>query len=298
MPKLKANGLALEYESFGRPEADPVLLIMGLGTQMIAWPPDFCEALADGGHFVVRFDNRDVGLSTKLDQLNAPGSFRFLLSHAGLPLQAPYDLSDMAADAVGVLDALGLQAAHVVGASMGGMIAQIMAASYPSRVKTLTSMMSTSGDPDLPRPRAEVAKTLSRRPKSEDKDALVEHLLESFRVLSSPDYPQTDQELRALIEEATERSYYPEGVKRQMAAIVADGSRVERLHTIDVPTLVIHGKQDPLIPVECGFSTALHIRGAKLEMIDGMGHDLPPALLPRIAAMILRHIREPSSATR
>jgi pimeloyl-ACP methyl ester carboxylesterase len=208
----------------------------------------------------------------------------------GLPIRAPYSLGDMAADAIGVLDALGFGSAHVVGASMGGMIAQIMAASYPDRVKTLTSIMSSSGDPKLPGARRGVLKQLfSGRPKSNEKEDLVEFSLKSFRLLTSPGYPRTDEELRALIVESIERSYYPQGLTRHIAAVVADGSRVERLSTIDAPTLVIHGKEDPLIPVEGGFSTALHIRGARLELIDGMGHDLPPPLRAPIASMIIRH---------
>jgi pimeloyl-ACP methyl ester carboxylesterase len=263
MAQVRANGLDIEYDTFGDSDAEPILLIMGLGSQMIAWPRDFCRALAEGGHFVVRFDNRDVGLSTKFDGVKAPGPIRFLLNRIlGLPLRAPYTLDDMTADAVDTLDALGLAPAHVVGASMGGMIAQIMAASHPSRVKTLTSIMSSSGDPDLPTARREVTKQLSRRPKSTDRNDLVAHLAESFRVILSPGYPRTDEELKALIVESLDRSFYPEGLARQVAAIVADGSRVERLSTIDARTLVIHGKEDPLVPVECGFSTALHIRGA------------------------------------
>ncbi|MFZ1862950.1 MAG: alpha/beta fold hydrolase [Polyangiales bacterium] len=292
MAQLTANGLQIEYDTFGDPDADPILLIMGLGTQMIAWPPAFCNALAEAGHFVVRFDNRDVGLSDKLDGIKAPGPIRFLLNRIfGLALRAPYTLDDMAADAVGVLDGLEIPAAHVVGASMGGMIAQIVAASHASRVKTLTSIMSSSGDPDLPGARREITKHLfSNRPKSNETDDLVEYLLQSFHLLMSPEYPRTDGELRPLIIENLERSHYPEGFKRQLAAIVADGSRVERLSTIEAPTLVIHGKEDPLIPVECGFSTALHVRGAKLELIDGMGHDLPPLLLAPIASMIIEHV--------
>jgi pimeloyl-ACP methyl ester carboxylesterase len=296
--QLRANGLDIEYDTFGDSDADPLLLIMGLGTQMIAWPPDFCNALAEDGRFVVRFDNRDVGLSTKFDGVSAPRPIRFLLNRIfGLPLRAPYILDDMAADAIGVLDALGLERAHVVGASMGGMIAQIMAASYPSRVKTLTPIMSSSGDPDLPTARREVRKQFSRRPKSNERGDLIAHLLKSFRLITSPGYPRTDEELKALIVESMERSFYPEGVIRQVAAIVADGSRVERLSTIDAPTIIIHGKEDPLIPVDCGFSTALHVRCAKLELIDGMGHDLPPPLLAPIASMIIRHISESQPAS-
>ncbi|HSN84911.1 MAG TPA: alpha/beta hydrolase [Polyangiales bacterium] len=291
MAQLKSNGLDIEYDTFGDPKADPMLLIMGLGTQMIAWPPAFCHALAEAGHFVVRFDNRDVGLSTKLDGVRAPGTVRFLLHRIfGLSLRAPYTLEDMAADAVGVLDALGIAAAHVVGASMGGMVAQLVAASHPVRVKTLTSIMSSSGDPDLPGPRPEIRKHLfSGRPKSSSMEDLIAYVLESFRLLMSPEYPRTDEELRPLIAESLARSHYPEGFKRQVAAIVADGSRAERLSSVRAPTLVIHGKEDPLIPVDAGFRTALHVRGAKLELIDGMGHDLPPRLLAPIAAMIVRH---------
>ncbi|KPK16645.1 MAG: hypothetical protein AMJ62_04680 [Myxococcales bacterium SG8_38] len=295
MAQLKANGLDIEYDTFGDPRGDPMLLIMGLGTQMVAWPPAFCDALAEAGHFVVRFDNRDVGLSTKLDGVKAPGALRFLLHRMfGLPLRAPYTLEDMAADAVGVLDALDIGAAHVVGASMGGMIAQIMAASHPVRVKTLTSIMASSGDPDLPGARPEIRKHLfSARPKSNGREDLIAYVLESFRLLMSPEYPRTDEELRPLIDESLERSHYPEGFKRQLAAIVADGSRAERLSAVEAPTLVIHGKEDPLIPVDGGFRTALHIRGARLELIDGMGHDLPPSLLAPIASMITRHAAKP-----
>lgn len=291
MAQVRANGLDIEYDTFGDPAATPILLIMGLGTQMIAWPRELCRALADGGYFVIRFDNRDVGLSTKLVELKAPGPVRFLLNRVfGVPLRPPYSLGDMAADAVGVLDALGLGAAHVVGASMGGMIAQIMAASHPGRVRTLTSLMSSSGDPDLPKAKREVMRQLSRRPKSTEREALVAHLVESYRVVLSPGYPRTNEELRALVVESLERGFFPEGTVRQAAAIVSDGSRVKRLARIDAPTLVIHGKRDPLIPPECGFSTALHIQGAKLELIDGMGHDLPPALMGPLATMILDHI--------
>lgn len=291
MAKLRANGLQIEYDTFGDSSADPILLIMGLGTQMIAWPPAFCNALAESGHFVIRFDNRDVGLSTKLDGVKAPGPMRFLLHRLfGLSLHAPYTIEDMAADAVGVLDALDISAAHVVGASMGGMIAQLVAASHRHRVKTLTSIMSSSGDPSLPGPRREVRKHLfSNRPKSDDMEDLVPYLMRSFQLLMSPEYPRTDEELQPLIIQSLERCHYPAGFKRQLAAIVADGSRVERLSTIEAPTLVIHGKEDPLIPVEAGFSTALHIRGANLELIDGMGHDLPPALVGPIASMIASH---------
>jgi pimeloyl-ACP methyl ester carboxylesterase len=289
MPQVRANGLSFEYDTFGDPGAEPVLLIMGLGSQMIAWPVELCTAIADGGYHVIRFDNRDVGLSTKLEEAKPPGTLSFVASHLGFPMHAPYTLDDMALDAVGVCDALELGPAHVVGASMGGMIAQLIAVGHSGHVKTLTSIMSSSGDPDLPEPRREVTRQLTRRPPIDSREDRIAHLVASFGLLIGTGYPRSDEEIRALVVESLDRSDYPDGVARQAAAIIADGSRVERLREIQVPTLVIHGKDDPLIPPECGFSTALHIRGAKLELIDGMGHELPPPLLPAFAVMLVRH---------
>ena len=294
MAQLDANGLRIEYDTFGNPNDDPILLIMGLGTQMIAWPVDFCEALAARGHYVIRFDNRDIGLSTKFDGVRSPGRLRYLINHLlGTPLDAPYTLSDMAADAVGVLDALDIESAHVVGASMGGMIAQLITVRRPERVKSLTSIMSTSGAPGLPRPRADVMRHVFRdRPSKGDEKAMFEHLVKSVRLISSPGDPRSDDEFRTLIKTTIERSFYPQGFVRQLAAIVDDGSRVSRLKTIDKPSLVIHGRDDPLVPVECGIDTARHIKGAKLEIIDGMGHDFPPQLIGRLTSLIADHLGE------
>lgn len=293
MAQVQANGLQIEYDTFGESGHDPVLLIMGLGTQMTAWSPDFCNALAAHGRYVIRFDNRDVGLSSKFHGAKAPGRWRYFLHHVfKAPLNAPYSLDDMADDATGVLDALGIDSAHIVGVSMGGMIAQLMTVKSPQRVKSLTSIMSTSGDPKLPRPRREVIRQiLMKRPKSGDPEQLIEHLVESFQMIGSPAYPRSEGEWRELISAAVRRSSYPQGFRRQVAAIFADGSRVERLTAIDRPTLVIHGSDDPLVPVECGIDTARHIAGARLEIIEGMGHDLPPQLVDRLTSLIADHTR-------
>jgi pimeloyl-ACP methyl ester carboxylesterase len=291
MAKLQANGLQIEYDSFGEATGNPVLLIMGLGTQMTAWSTDFCQALAAYGHYVIRFDNRDIGLSTKFEGVKAPSRARYVMHHLfRVPLRPPYSLGDMAADAVGVLDALGIESAHVVGASMGGMIAQVMTVNRPQRVRTLTSIMSSSGAPGLPKARPDIVKhVFADRPNTGDADAMLRHLTRSAQLLGSPGYPRSEEEFRELITAAVQRSFYPMGFVRQMAAIVADGSRVRRLQTIDTPTLVIHGSDDPLVPVGHGIDTAKHIKGARLEIIEGMGHDLPPQLIDRLAALIADH---------
>lgn len=291
MAQLQSNGLTIEYDTFGDRGADPMLLIMGLGTQMIAWSPDFCESLAARGHYVVRFDNRDIGLSTKLEGARAPGRLRYLMHHVfRMNLGAPYSLQDMATDAAGVLDALDIDAAHVVGASMGGMIAQLLTIGHSQRVKSLTSLMSTSGDPKLPRAKPELVKHMvANRPNTDDPDVMLDHTVATAKMLGSPGYPRSDEEWRELIGASIQRSFYPQGFIRQMAAIVADGSRVERLIKIKTPTLVIHGREDPLVRVEAGIDTARHIRGSKLEIIEGMGHDIPPPLVGRITGLIADH---------
>lgn len=293
MAQLKVNGLEIEYDTFGAAGADPLLLIMGLGTQMTAWSPDFCNALAGHGHYVVRFDNRDIGLSTKFHDVKAPGRLRYVINHVfRTGLNAPYSLSDMASDAAGVLDALDIESAHVVGASMGGMIAQLLTVGHPERVKSLTSIMSTSGNPKLPAARPDVVKHIfANRPKTSDPAVMLEHMVRTVKMISSPGYPRSDEEWREQLSASLTRSYYPQGFVRQMAAIVDDGSRVQRLKSIRKPTLVIHGSDDPLVPVEGGIDTARHIDGAKLEILEGMGHDLPPQLVDTITSLIARHTR-------
>ncbi len=291
MPQLRSNGLTIEYDTFGDRGADPVLLIMGLGMQMTAWRPEFCESLVARGHYVVRFDNRDIGLSSKLDGAKAPGKLRYLMHRVfRTDLRAPYSLEDMATDSVGVLDALDIDAAHVVGASMGGMIAQLLTVEYPNRVQSLTSLMSTSGRPGLPRAKpALVRHMFTNRPRSGDPAATLEHTVATLKMLGSPAYPRSDAEWRELISASIQRSFYPQGFVRQLAAIVADGSRVERLKRIETPTLVIHGREDPLVPVEGGIDTARHIRASRLEIIEGMGHDIPPPLVGHISGLIADH---------
>ena len=291
MAQLQSNGLTIEYDTFGDRGADPMLLIMGLGMQMTAWTPDFCESLASRGHYVVRFDNRDIGLSTKLEGAKAPGRLRYLMHHVfHANLRAPYSLQDMATDASGVLDALDVDAAHVVGASMGGMIAQLLTVGHPERVKSLTSLMSTNGKPGLPRANPELVKHMfTGRPNTGDPTVMLDHTVATAKMLGSPGYPRSDQEWRELIGASIERSFYPQGFIRQMAAIVDDGSRVERLKHINAPTLVIHGREDPLVPVEAGIDTARHIRESRLEIIEGMGHDIPPPLVERITGLIADH---------
>jgi pimeloyl-ACP methyl ester carboxylesterase len=299
MPQVRANGINLEYEAFGDRGAPPLVLIMGLGGQLLLWPEEFCRALADAGHYVVRFDNRDIGLSTKLEQPRRPKLLgAAIAARLGLKVRAPYTLDDMAHDTVGLLDALQLERAHVVGASMGGMIAQIVAAKFPRRVDSLTLFMSTSGNPRLPGPRLELQLRLVRRPPAEDRETLIRHSMQTWRLIGSPQYPPDEDILRAKVERSYDRSSYRHGLARQTLAIIASGSRVPLLRRIEAPTLVIHGAEDPLVPVAAGHDLARHISGARLSIIPGMGHDLPAPLLPTFSRLILQHAREAEHAKR
>lgn len=291
MPVATANGIEITYDEVGDPEAPAILLVMGLGTQMIAWPEALCAALAERGFRVIRFDNRDIGLSTKIEQA-APVDLlaAFARAVAGQPVDAPYSLNDMAADTVGLMDALGIRRAHVVGASMGGMIAQIVAARYPDRTRSLTSIMSSSGDSSLPQGKPEaVSALLAPRPQADDRAGIIEASVKILRIIGSPGFSTPDAELRAKVERAVDRSYYPPGIGRQMLAILASGSRVELLKQIKAPTLVIHGEDDPLVPLEAGKDTARHVAGAKLKTVPGMGHDLADGLVPILVDAIGRH---------
>ncbi|MEM7358707.1 MAG: alpha/beta hydrolase [Pseudomonadota bacterium] len=287
---LVANKLRLCYDEFGKKSDPAIVLIMGLGTQMISWPDVFCQSLADKGHRVVRFDNRDIGLSEKI-KLDRPLSVPniMLRSRLGLKFWVPYTLHDMAKDTVGVLDALEIDNAHIVGASMGGMIAQLVAATYPERVRSLTSVMSTTGNPRLPSPSWRVSKQLLSRPTSGSEQELVAHALKTWAIIGSPDFPPNQDDLRERILRGIRRSFYPAGYRNQMAAIAENGDRRRTLANITAPTLVIHGKADVLVPVEGGLDTARHIKGAELKLIEGMGHDLPKELIPRLSRMITRH---------
>jgi pimeloyl-ACP methyl ester carboxylesterase len=289
MPRARANGIELEYESFGRREDPALLLVMGLGAQMLLWHEELCGALADRGFHVIRYDNRDVGRSTWLDDAGMPDVMAALLAAgSGGAIDAPYRLSDMAADAAGLLDALEVERAHVVGASMGGMIAQTLAIEHPARVRTLTSIMSTTGHRDLPPARPE-AMALLVTPIPPDRESALERSVQVSRVIGSPAYPSDEAELRALAGRVYDRGVNPPGFARQLVAILASGSRREALAAVRTPTLVIHGEADPLVPFEGGRDTAEAVPGAELLAIPGMGHDLPRALWPTFVEAIVKH---------
>ena len=294
MPSIQSNGLTLEYEIIGAADAPPLLLIMGLGMQMIAWPDPFYARLADRGFRVIRFDNRDIGLSTKLDHLRTPNvPFEFIKYMMHLPLKAPYFINDMAADTAGLLDALKIERAHIVGASMGGMIAQNLAANFPNKVISLTSIMSTTGRRSLPGPTRKARGVILTPPaKQGDIAGAVARMKKVFRTIGSPGFPEDEIILNDFCERHVHRSNHPPGIARQLMAVVASGDRTAAVRRITAPTLVIHGKDDPLVPVACGIETAREIPNAKLSVITGMGHDLPVGLHERLVDEISAHCRQ------
>lgn len=281
----------IECESLGDPARPAIVLIMGLGMQLTGWPDSFCEALVARGYRVIRFDNRDCGLSGRVTGKKRGNLLLAMAAAAlGLPVRTPYTLEDMAGDTIGLMDSLGLERAHIVGASMGGMIAQVLAAKFPQRVLSLTSIMSTSGNRRVSKPAKAARKVLLARPADpKNTDAVIEHMVDMFGVIGSPAYPSTREELRRHIGRSVRRAYYPAGVARQLLASIASGDRRKQLRGITAPTLVIHGAEDPLVPLAAGRDTAQHIPGAALLVIDGMGHDFPEALMPRLAAAIADH---------
>ncbi len=303
IPEFAASGgerlidtgtIKLTYEQFGRTTDPVVLLIMGLGTQMIAWPEAFCQRIAAEGYRVIRFDNRDIGLSQKFGHLGRPSILMgAIMARLSMRFVSPYTLSDMADDTVSLLDALNIECAHVVGASMGGMIAQHLCANFPERASSLTSIMSSSGDPTLPGPSSEIRRHMLKNP-PEDENGFVQHVSRTYQLIGSPGYPTSDEDLAERVLRSYRRAYYPEGSVRQLAAIVADGSRVNMLKTIRTPTLVIHGTQDPLLPLACGEDTTRHIPDSRFTSIDGMGHDLAPGLISILSDLLLSHIRAPT----
>jgi pimeloyl-ACP methyl ester carboxylesterase len=290
MARARSNGIELEYEVTGNPADPPILLIMGLGAQLIVWDDEFVLGLARRGHFVIRYDNRDVGLSTHFDGVAAPALPELIARRLkGEPLGAPYLLSDMAADAAGLLDYLEIPSAHVVGASMGGMIAQTLTLEHPRRVRSLTSIMSTTGNPSLPPAKPEAMARLSM-PAPAERSAYIAQSLESQRIIGGNGFPFDEERSRRLAERAYDRAFYPQGFTRQVAAIIASGSRREALEALRLPTLVVHGLEDPLVPVEGGLDTHEAIPGSELLLIDGMGHSLPRGVWPTVIDAIQKHV--------
>lgn len=289
---VSANGVRIEVDIQGPADGEPLLLIMGLGMQLVAWPDGFVDELVARGFRVIRFDNRDVGLSQSFDQLGMPSiPLTALLHTLRLPIRPPYQLSDLARDAVGVMDALGIQRAHVCGASMGGMVAQHLGFAHGQRLKSLTLMMTSSGHRGLPKESLKVRRVLLSRPRpgatpDQKLDNILDHFVRLYGVIGSPGYPTDPGALRERIALGVKRAYRPQAAARQIVAIAADAHRAERLPRITTPSLVIHGQDDALIPVAAAHDLARRIPGSRLEIIPGWGHDLPEPLWPRLAGAI------------
>ncbi len=282
MARVEANGITLEYDTIGNPDDQPLLLVMGLGAQLIHWDEEFCQMLADRNHFVMRFDNRDIGLSEKFDAAPIPDMASMMADFLeGRIPEVPYTLDDMAADAIGLLDALNIQTAHICGASMGGMIVQAMAINHPERVRSLTSIMSTTGNPELP-PASPEAQAVLASPAIDDESAIVQRALETNAVIGSPGFEFDEDRAIERAIEAWRRCFYPQGVARQMAAVAAHGDRRPGLNRLDIPALIIHGTDDCLVRVEGGIDTHENIPGSELLLIEGMGHTMPAGTWPRI----------------
>jgi len=293
----RANGVELCYEIFGDPAAEPLILIMGLGSQMIQWDDDFCRQLAGRGFRVVRFDNRDIGQSSKLSGGKPLSPLELLkLRLFKIPVKAPYRLSDMAEDTVGLMDVLGIKSAHIVGLSMGGMIAQEIAISFPQRVRSLTSIMSTTGNPKIPGPTREAMAVLMAPPPKSKEEYLARYG-KTWKVLRAGSFPEDEALDPARAERTYARGLSPAGTGRQLRAILASGSRKERLRSVKAPTLVIHGTVDPLVHPTGGKDTAASIPGAKLVMIEGMGHALPLRVWSQIIDAIDKHAHAASTTT-
>ncbi len=288
--QVAGSEIKISYQRLGDQHAPAVLLIMGVGGQLIHWPDSFCRALVDRGLQVIRFDNRDSGLSTHMTDApppDLPAALRGDLSSVS------YTLSDMAADAIGLLDALGIERAHVVGASMGGQIAQVMTVEYPNRVRSLISMMSTTGNRSVGQPSVATLRELFAGPPAVSRDDVIQQAVRASRIVGSPGYPRRDEdEVATRAGRAYDRAHDPAGTARQAIATVASGDRTERLRQIQIPTLVIHGLADRMCDVSGGRATAEAIPGAELELIEGMGHDLPPGLHSRLAERIADFVKQ------
>jgi len=286
-----ANGIEIAYQEIGDPDGEPLLLVMGLSMQMLAWDEELCAMLAERGHRVIRFDNRDVGRSTKFESAGLPRRADVLL---GRRRTAPYFLRDMAADTVGLMDHLGIDSAHLVGASMGGMIAQTVAIRHPERVLSLVSIMSTTGNRWVSMPARKALGTLFARPRV-GREGAIEHAVTLFRIIGSPDYPMDEDRLRALAAASYDRSHSRAGILRQLHAITASGDRTSALRRLRLPTAVLHGGSDPLIRPVAGRATARAIPGARLRVFEGMGHDLPSQLWPEFVGEVVATARAAAS---
>jgi len=286
MPKAKVNNIEIEYETIGDPVSKPLLLIAGLGSQLLAWTDEMCENLANHGFFVIRFDNRDIGLSTKFEDAGMPNFVEIsaAYTHGEIP-KVPYTLEDMAGDAVGVLDVLNIDKAHICGASMGGMIAQVLAYKHPSRLLSLTLIMSTTGNPDLPQSKPEIMAQFFA-PVPSEREAYIEEMFKRGRLIHGT-FPYDEDQSREYMANDYDRGYYPEGVTRQLAAMAVPGNLKPKLAAIRAPTIVIHGREDPLNSVEAGKEIATEIPEAELLILDGMGHSFPREVIPQIVNAIV-----------
>jgi pimeloyl-ACP methyl ester carboxylesterase len=290
MAQVDSNGIQIEYDTFGEPGSRPLLLIMGFAGQLNLWDEELCKKIAQQGHYVIRFDNRDVGLSTKIDEADVPDIMKTIEAlMLGEAVNPPYTIEDMANDAVGLLDALGIEKAHICGMSMGGMIAQTIAINYPQKVLSLISIYSGTGDHKDPPPKPEAFEMLTT-PFPEEREAFIEHSIKMFRAIAGTGFPFDKEWHRKILAQGFDRAFYPQGPARHLVAILTQKNRRPALKSVSVPTLVIHGADDPLVPVECGRNVAADIPGAELMIIDGMGHDMPHGgAWPQIIDAVVDH---------
>jgi pimeloyl-ACP methyl ester carboxylesterase len=293
MAKILSNGLKLEVEEFGRPSDPSVLLIMGLSAQLTRWPDAFIESIVRKGFHVVAFDNRDIGLSEKLISERATSPLAVaLLNTVGLASWlAPYKLTDMAMDTIGVLDALEIARAHVIGASMGGMIGQIVCAEHPERIKSFTALMSSTNNPDLPRAHPKVSwEVMTARKPSATREELIDITMRIWTLIGTKNSGRDPLEFRQQVAASIDRNSSPSGIRRQMAAIIATRDLRDWTRKVTAPTLVVHGSDDPLVPVQNGLDIAHQIKNARMEIIEGMGHDLPPKYIAEVVDHVLEHL--------
>ena len=292
MPTIKLRDVEIAYEIEGKLDQPVILLVHGLSMSLVAWPPSFLRALRDAGYTIIMFDNRDMGLSQSFADHHTPNlTAQILKSKIGLRVSTVYQLEDMAADAINLLDYLKVDKAHIVGVSMGGMISQLIAINFPERVKTLTSIMSTSGGPGLPSAEKEIVSHLMSKPKSKEFTDILEFTLKTFELMEGPDFKMDIETREMLVRALIERGMKRDGTKRQMLAIMGSNKRYTRLPEISAPTLVIHGEKDPLLPLACGQATADAIPGARFEIINGMGHSFPQETMSQVTDLIVEHCK-------